>query len=605
MYADDAFREIFEDADSGESDFEEVLAGDEIDGDSDHGDVYVSESESDNEVVDPAPAPGNNGPRAGGNGQQVRPRRVQGGGDVAFRAALPRAYQHDWLMDFNQPHGQMIFAEDGVIGEDDISEYAIFSHFFDLLVTETNRYAATTIASKGGVDGLRRHSRLRKWRDVDAGEMKAFLAILLLMGMDRRPNYDAYWTTEWTIQTPGIRAILSRDRFYLILQVFHTTDNALLTQAGDPNHDHQGKIKEVMDMLVSRWQSAYYPGREIAVDETIIPFKGRSSMKVYKPNKPHKWGLNCWNIAESNTGYIWNSELYQGKTNNETEVGLYKNVVLRLSQPFNGKGHHIYMDNLFSSPELYFSLAENGIGACGTLRVNRVDTPNEIKETKTKKGDPLCAVRDGDLLFLSWFDKRQVNVVTSVHNQSTFQKDVRARGQQDPRKVDKPVAIECYTRFMGGVDRADQGMWYYLNIHKTLKWWKKVFVYLLEVSYVNSWIIWKRLHPATRLKPEKFRYAVIHGLLEGHVPPDVRPGRRSIDQPLRLTERHFLKHITAVTAAGRKSRPDCVVSSNRSVKRHQIEYACEECNLPMCPVPCFRRYHTLVDYKANCEPGYH
>ena len=120
---------------------------------------------------------------------------------------------------------------------------------------------------------------------------------------------------------------------------------------------------------------------------------------------------------------------------------------------------------------MFWELANNGIGACGTLRVNRRGTPNEISATKMKKGDPLCVVRDGQLLFLSRFDKRQVNVITSVHNQSTFEKDVRARGQVEPRKVEKPVAVECCTRNMGGVDRADQGMWYYLNIHVTWVVW--------------------------------------------------------------------------------------------------------------------------------------
>jgi hypothetical protein len=28
-----------------------------------------------------------------------------------------------------------------------------------------------------------------------------------------------------------------------------------------------------------------------AVDELIIPFKGRSSLKQYVRNKPHKWGI--------------------------------------------------------------------------------------------------------------------------------------------------------------------------------------------------------------------------------------------------------------------------------------------------------------------------
>lgn len=110
-----------------------------------------------------------------------------------------------------------------------------------------------------------------------------------------------------------------------------------------------------MDLIVRHWQSGYYPDREISIDEKIIPFKGRTNMKVYKPNKPHKWGLNCWNVAESCTGYVWNTELDQGKRNNETEVGMYKSLVNPMCQPLFDKGHHIYMDNL--SPELYTDLA--------------------------------------------------------------------------------------------------------------------------------------------------------------------------------------------------------------------------------------------------------
>lgn len=251
MNAEEDFREIFEDSDSDDSDFDGAVVNDNIDSD---GDVYMTndgDTVSDSETAEQVPDDRDQAPAAG---DRQRAPRVQGGGD-AYRVALRRAYQHDWLMEFNQPHGQMIFNQEGA---NDISEFGIFLTFFDsdvndLLVTETNRYAETTIANKGGFDNLSTHSRLRKWKHVDDAEMKAFLAILLLMGIDRRPNYDFYWTTEWTIQAPGICWILSRDRFDLILQLFHTTDNALLTPAGDPHHDRRGKIKQVMEMLLFRW----------------------------------------------------------------------------------------------------------------------------------------------------------------------------------------------------------------------------------------------------------------------------------------------------------------------------------------------------------------
>ena len=597
MNVNEAFHEIFGDSDSGDSDFEEPFLSDSDDDEVGEGTCNFMDGTGENDNSDGSDfvnGPGEN-----------RQRAARAGDDVAREEAFRRAYQDDWLVNFNHQNGPLLFD-----GDEEPTEYGIFSHFFDgevidLLVRETNRYAATTIENKGGMDSLSQHSRFRKWKEVQANEMKAFLAIMLLMGIDRRSNYELYWTTEWTLEAPGIRSIMSRDRFYLILTFLHCTDNAHLTRPGDENHDRRGKIKEIMDLLVDRWQTAYYPDRELSVDETIIPFKGRTAMKVYKPNKPHKWGLNCWNLAEAKTGYVWKSELYQGKRNNQTEVGLYHDVVTTLCQPVYNRGHRVYMDNLFTSPTLFDCLSNHGTGACGTLRTNRVGTPDDIKKAKLKASDPLLSVRDGKALYVSWFDKRQVNVVSTVHNATTFKKNVRARGQNTPRNVDKPVVIECYTKFMGGVDRADQGMLYYLNIHKTLKWWKKVFVYLLEVSYVNSWIIWKALHPGNRQRPEKFRFAIVNGLLEGHVRHGGRAGRRSTDAPNRLTERHFLTINHDVTPAGRPSKPDCVVCSNRAVRRHQTEYICIECNKPMCPAPCFRRYHTLMDYKADCVPGLH
>ncbi len=155
------------------------------------------------------------------------------GGDDEMREVFLIAYDDDWLVPFTHTTGQQIFE-----GEEEPTEYGIFSHFFDapiinLLVVETNRYAATTISKKGGMNNLAPHSRFRKWQDVAASEMKAFLAILLLMGTDRRPNYDMYWTTEWTMEAPGLRSIMSRNRFQLILAFFS------LYKQCQPNHSRR------------------------------------------------------------------------------------------------------------------------------------------------------------------------------------------------------------------------------------------------------------------------------------------------------------------------------------------------------------------------------
>ena len=62
------------------------------------------------------------------------------------------------------------------------------------------------------------------------------------------------------------------------------------------------------------------------------------------------------------------------------------------------------------------------------------------------------------MLFLSWFDRRQVNLLTSVHSDTLFAKQVRCKdpANNSLRLVHKPMGIELYTKYMGGVDMLDR-----------------------------------------------------------------------------------------------------------------------------------------------------
>ena len=53
--------------------------------------------------------------------------------------------------------------------------------------------------------------------------------------------------------------------------------------------------------------------------------------------------------------------------------------------------------------------------------------------------------------------------------------------------------IVDYNTYMLGVDKLDQMMSYYSFLHKTVKWWRKVFFWILEVATVNAYIIYKVL----------------------------------------------------------------------------------------------------------------
>lgn len=523
-------------------------------------------------------------------------------GQAGLFTSLSAAYFHPWLLDFAHENGPHMW-QGGTFSEFDVFSKLINDQVINLFVTETNRYAGQYLALH---PNLPTHALARKWVPTNESEMKAFIGTLYYMGIVKMPSYQMYWNTEYLTEIKGFRGIMSRDRWMLLWQFFHVVNNEGMVPRDDPAFDKLFKIKPLMKILIQNWQENYYPGKNVSVDESIIAFKGRTNMMQYMPQKPHKWGIKAWVLAEAKTGYIYNWEVYRGATGN-TETGLTKNVVMDICKPIYGNRHHVYMDNYFSSPELYESLAQQELGACGTLRVNRIGVPDIIKRAKMSRGDPPISAQDGKLQFISWQDKKQVNLISTIHNTQTFEKKVKTKDplNNNEKTVVKPKAVELYNQFMGGVDLIDQKLLVYLSIHRTVKWWKKILIYLLEASIINTTIIWQKLNPGVRYRADKFRLNIIKGLVgtyDRHPPISRNLG---VDVPGRLLGRHFIGRNLQKTPKGRQSKPDCCVCSSRVGQRHQTEFICKQCRVPLHPYPCFERYHSLRDFRVECTKQLH
>ena len=48
----------------------------------------------------------------------------------------------------------------------------------------------------------------------------------------------------------------------------------------------------------------YHPSRHLSVDETIIGARCRLSFLQYMPQKPTRFGIKVWVIAEAKKGYV-------------------------------------------------------------------------------------------------------------------------------------------------------------------------------------------------------------------------------------------------------------------------------------------------------------
>ena len=105
--------------------------------------------------------------------------------------------------------------------------------------------------------------------------------------------------------------------------------------------------------------------------------------------------------------------------------------------------------------------------------------------------------------------------------------------------TDKPTVVADHNQFMLGVDKLDQLMAYYSFLHKSVKWWRKIFR-LLEVIVITSYIIYKELarrrgeRPITYLA---FQWRLIESLSEpirSSTFPNARPGPRASNNLQRL-----------------------------------------------------------------------
>ena len=75
-------------------------------------------------------------------------------------------------------------------------------------------------------------------------------------------------------------------------------------QRGYPGYDRLGKGRKIMEKLQERFLTINQPHCELAMDEAMIPYQGRSSLKQYIPKTTIKRGIKVWCHADSHNGYI-------------------------------------------------------------------------------------------------------------------------------------------------------------------------------------------------------------------------------------------------------------------------------------------------------------
>lgn len=460
------------------------------------------------------------------------------------------------------------------------------TQLMDYIVDQTNLYHASFLASND--PDKRKHQK--DWVPVNKEEFYSFLAIVMLMSVVKKATLSSYWSTDPLLATPIFATVMPRDRFLEILRSMHFNDNNK-----QPSGDRIYKIEPVIKTLREKFKQFVIPYQNLCIDESLMLWKGRLSFKQYIPNKRHRFGVKLFIIVDCKSGTILDFIVYVGSDTDyeyQDHLGISGSIVMTLMEPYLGKGHNLYVDNWYTSPTLFRELHLNKTGACGTVRSNRSGFP---KFKKLKRGE-IDHLHQGSLLAIKWHDKREVHMLTSINKDGMA--PTKKKNHLTNEIVEKPLAVIDYNANMGGVDKSDMQIHFIESVRKTIKWYKKLFFHLLDMTVLNAYNM-HRIKEKKRQTLGEFRIELVRQLIEKYG-KDFSSERRSTSapHPKRLIDRHFPSLIPYEKGKTPKQLT-CVVCSQsvrKDRKRSKTRYECVDCNVGLCVSGCFKEYHTLSHY---------
>ena len=417
----------------------------------------------------------------------------------------------DWINieNFEQPK-EFIFSErsgpnieliQDIHGQAQYTPFSIFSLFLDedllkLFCCETNIYRNQY---------FRERENSSNFKQIDLNEIKKYIGIVLLMGIHSESAIRDYWS-KLNIFKTKFGKWMSRNRFQLIHRFFHIMNND-----HDTKQDLLYKIRGFIDTINEKFQKFFYPKKNLNIDEGMIKFDGRLRFKQYIANKPIKWGIKIFELCCSETCYCFRFLNYTGRKQNSEDGLVSVRVVKELMQPYLNKGHHLYMDNFYTSIRLVEELAGLNTGVCGTIRENRL--LGKVEYPRIKNQSKHYTDERSSLLLTVWKDKQIVTIISNIHSSKFLKIEKTFDNTPIPTKKMIPKCVDDYNKLSRGVDRCNQISHHYRFPHRSRKWWRQIFFHLLHMIVSNSRIIYATL-TQKNLGHKEFIIDIIHNLLD-------------------------------------------------------------------------------------------
>ncbi len=425
-----------------------------------------------------------------------------------------------------------------------------------------------------------KRQRLSPIEETDEGEIIVVLGVILVMSYCKLPEFHDYWSSRTSLGNQLVKEVISRDRFCILFGKLYFTSPVKPADASKTYY-----IEDFAECLQKQFQKCREDSPFQSIDESMTKFKGRSSLKQYMPLKPVKRGIKLWMRSDAKSGYIYDFDIYQGKCDGDDPqfTTLGERVVTRLLRSVQCPPADVTVaiDRFFTSVRLIDSTP---FPMVGTYMTNRKNAP-KFSKRKMVRGDCYFQVNTNRTVASKWQDCKEVNVLSNCHGTETL---LIKRKLKDGEKqeFECPATTVTYNDIMGGVDLSDQKMSVYELGRKSNKWWKKVFVRLLNSVVINSWIAYKEIHRAGKLQLKNFLVPLAESLCEKGI-KQTKKKKKNVGRPsqvVRSVGEHWPTKIN--------TRRRCAECSKQK-KEVRVRTICTKCNIALCTT-CFASYHKRI-----------
>ena len=262
------------------------------------------------------------------------------------------------------------------------------------------------------------------------------------MCYNRLPNLNDYWSSNHSMENQFIKNAISRNRFQFLMSKLYFNHPQKLDNATNLYY-----VKELLNCMKQSFSNAMSESSHQRINESIVKFKGCLSLKQYLPLKPMKRGVKVWQRCDAKTGYIFDLNIYAGKTENDefSEGTLGERVVTQLCSTIKISDIVLSFDRFFTNVYLVYTLPFSAVGTMIKMRNNVLKFVKRLEKAESK----FLATRS--CCCLRWIDFKEVIVINNCSLPETTS-IIRKQKNGTKKQFQCPNAIALYNQIMRGVD---------------------------------------------------------------------------------------------------------------------------------------------------------